>query len=161
MNKTILTKDQIEFLLKAWKTMTLTQISEAIGDDSTSRVNTFYNKRGISPMTMRELIANELFKIRDSGALFNSINEIAKYLKTDSTMIKRAMDEYGIEIKTAPEINIIKEKILNDFDNSIIESKENRSKFSVYTQSGSELIDEVRGVKTTKREKTLVSNGKF
>jgi hypothetical protein len=160
-----------QWLLKtAWKKMTLQQIALHI-NVSVSTIMTLYKKHNIEPMRKRDLVASQLLDLRDSGNADKLLKpkELAIMFDCSEPLIKEIIRDYKIDIPirkyNTPKVIIQqlvtdgkKTKSIEDYDKHIAEVKKRRSSFSVYTQSGSELTDAARGINTTIRPKTYLTN---
>jgi len=165
-----LTKEQEHWLANvAWKKFTLTQISKEL-KVSHSFVSQYYSSRGIECTTSRDLITQQVFKIAETREELHHY-EIAKELKCSPQMVKQILEMYDIkgvakkvslaeaaEIETKKEINKLKKNLFQEYKNKLNKVKKSRIAFTVYNQTGSDMLDDLRGIKTTGREDKYCTN---
>lgn len=157
-----------EWLLKtAWKKLTLKEIALEI-NVNVSALTQFFKRNNIEPVKKRDRIASQLIDLINSAEQpLKSGRELALLFDCSEVLIKEIIKEYNLDIKirayktnqikpaTAHEIKI---QAAKQRDSQIIDMRKQRAQFAVYTQSSSELIDECRGLKTTLRPKTYLTN---
>ena len=160
--------DVQEFLLKvAWKKMTLNQIAIHTGINI-STLKTLYTRHDIEPVKKRDLVASKLIDLYNTATEpLGSNREIALLLDCSEVLVKEIIRDYNLKIKirkykTGTQEPVsdreVKIKAAKKRDQEIIDTAAMRTKFAVYTQSGSELLDSVRQINTTGRPKTLLTN---
>lgn len=166
-----ITPDIEAFLLKAWKQMTITQISVET-KVPLSTLSVWFKRKGIEPTTQRDLVAKEIILMHAAGIILK-YRPIAEQLNCSQDLVKSIIKEYGLlddaPMKRGPakkpvvpnnKTEQFQADALRAYDKHIKETKERRAKFAVYDQYGSELLDELRNIQTSKREQTLASNGR-
>lgn len=171
-----MTEIQKQYVLKHWKTKTTTQLAVELNTAQAivrpADVHALLTKNNIQPITKRDLITKEVVKIFESGGN-KQITAIAAALKVSKQLITEIMEDLGFatgkskmpdEPKQTP---LSADEMLKRHDAIMAkrkarsaEIKAARAAFTVYNQTGSPLLDELRNIKTTEREKTLLSTGK-
>lgn len=164
-----------EYILNNWKKFTTSQLAlnltSATRTVYPSEVHTFLTKRGIEPVTKRDLVTKQVIELYGNG--MTTPSAIGSELKISAQLAKDIIEEYGLTIKgikvgprakanSAKDASEIKQKLLNleNKKKRSAEIKASRASFTVYNQTGSPILDELRNIKTTEREKTLLSTGK-
>ena len=164
----IISAEQREWLLKtAWKKHTLKEIAMRL-NINVSNITQLYKRHDIEPVKKRDRIASQLIDLRNSGNRpLKSGRELALMFDCSEVLIKDIIKEYKLDIKirayktkqekpaTEHEIKI---QAAKEHDSQILDMRKRRAEFAVYTQSSSQLIDECRGLKTTLRPKTYLTN---
>lgn len=165
MKPSAFTEEQKEWLLKvAWKKMTLNQISDELKINP-STISAFYKKHNIEPMTQRDLITRDIFALLDKGHVFKNIRSLSAKLNCSDNLVKSIVDDLCLLKENTPKalkgINISKDikQLDAELKKREEEKKERRSKLTKYTQTGSDILDDLRQTKTTERSAKLLSNG--
>lgn len=165
MKPSIFTPEQKEWMLKvAWKKKTITQIADELKTNRAT-VSLFYKKYDIEAMTQRDFITRDLFSLIDNGEDIKNISKLGSKLKCSDTLIKSILEDLDLlkEVgqKSMKGVNLSKDvkQLEKELSKREQDKKERRSKLTKYTQTGSDILDELRKTKTTERSTKLLSNG--
>lgn len=151
------------------------------------RMHQILKKNGITALKARDRLKIQLTELHAKDE-FTSLNEAAELFGVDKKTVQIAASELGIAPKTTLKVqadaeNRAKKEDKNEtrrlveiaIESGLIKPKNNTITktlpFGVprprkdrvpgqYTQTGSELLDELRGIKTTERAATLLTNNK-
>lgn len=164
-----------QYLLNAWKTKTLSQMC-AEKRINFSTLHVWFKKRGIEPITQRDLITKEIILMHEAGITLK-YRPIAEHLKCSQILVKGIIEELGYladtPMKRGPAPRAVQPEKIKDeqelrqmakmraYKAHEQETKKRRLQYAIYDQSGSELLDSLRNINTTKREKTLSTNGRL
>lgn len=170
-----MTEQQKQYVLTHWKTKTITQMAVELNSPKAvvrpADVHTFLTKNNIQPITKRDLITKEVIEIFEGNGN-KQVATIAANLKVSKQLVTEIIEDLGFaSSKSMPEEPKQKplsaDEMLKRHDAMMAkrkartaEIKAARAAFTVYNQTGSPLLDELRNIKTTEREKTLLSTGK-
>lgn len=163
-----ITPEEEKWLLSVgWKKHTLTQLADML-DCSPTPIKRILEKYDLTAMTKRELIAAEILKKYGTEIPLN-VHELAVEFNISDVLMKCIIDDYGIVLTEKPTISVSRTiklikpiKKEDDYTDSWLEKlkqrddrikkiKEARSAFTYYTQTGTDLTDSLRGIRTTKR----------
>jgi len=161
-------QDKKNWLLNtAWKKLTIKQIA-AESNINVSLISKFYKENNIEPVKRRDVIASGLIDLINTGNHeCKSVSDLALIFNCSTTLIKGIIDEYKLQFNIrkykngSEKISNINENRLQAAkarDEHILNMRKERANHAVYTQSGSQLIDDCRGLKTTLRLKTYLTN---
>lgn len=163
-------------LATGWKHFTLTQLSEKTNETTTTLIALF-KQHDIKPMTHRDIVTSKLLDVYNSPEC-KCVDDAAILCGCSTKLITEINEEWQLGIPSKMEYKKQQqaqlEKIKNlktqpipltsdvrQAINNII-GNDNRIERAagVYTQSGSEILDNLRGVQTTNRPETLLTNCK-
>lgn len=158
MSATKLTNEQIKWLITiGWKKKTVNQLAEELKVER-FLVAYIFKKHKIEPISNVDILATRLIDLCNDGHPYN-VMMLAEKLDTTTFLISEAIDEYGLfhgqtlkkgaKLKPKAPVLTLEEKIA---------AKKASKPPAVYSQSGSDLLDELRGIKTTNRESTLLTS---
>ena len=162
-----------KYILENWKKNTSTMLAEQLTTEERfvrpQDVQNFLVKNGISPITKRDLVTKDVIDVCGKG--ITEVKAIATMLKVSEWLVKEIVDENGLIVhkgKTGPKTkeensaaDLLAKKKIDVMIKKQERSKEikaSRASFTFYNQTGSQILDELREIKTTKRENTLLSN---
>lgn len=174
MPRIVLTDEQKHWLLTVgWKKHTLSQLAAQL-KITPSSISELLKANNIEPMTKRDFIAEGILEIYNKGGILEvkslSITlgcsqQLVKEIIEDfhlsyTTPAKAAAEKRAIESSKLTEDQILKLRLakLKEREKRSAEIKAARAGFTFYNQTGSPLLDEIRGIKTTKRENTLLTS---
>lgn len=149
-----------EFLLANYEILTLTDMAYELGV-STSRLSYSCQRLGITPLKRKKQVENF---IRDHNHW--PIERLAKVLEMGISHINAYLVEFAIELKPTPKAikrNIWDAEVLEyiaEIYGTITPSNIERPP-AIYTQTGSDFLDNRNGIKTTIRDIPLAIKAKI
>lgn len=158
-NKLRFNKQQEEWLLQvACKTLTLSEIALEL-KLSVSTVFNFFKRHNVKCITDRDRIAQKIIAMNEAHELIN-ITDLSLHFNCSEYLIEKILLEHGIKensIYVPPnkkkkiEEEEFLEELIKTHDSDIQAIKNRRAAYAVYNQTGSDAVDELRKIKTTKR----------
>jgi hypothetical protein len=169
-----MTEKQKQYVMDNWKLKTATVIAKELTTADnivrTSDVHAYLTRNDITPITKRDLISGKLVELYNNGII--QVAALSRELKVSQQLVKDITDELGLNIQKNRKRGPIAKDDLSEMDDlsksmmkqlkereaRIKEIRSNRASYTVYNQTGSPILDDLRNIKTTKRESTLLSN---
>lgn len=171
-----MTNETKQWLLQTgWKHYTLTQLAQKTGE-TTTIITTLFKANDIKPITHRDIVTGKLLDIYKSPEC-KSIDDAAILCGCSVRLITEINDEWQLGIPTKMEYKKRlaelegeqqgkkKQQRLPDevrgYVNALLRAQSGEKierAAGIYTQSGSEILDTLRGIKTTGRPNTLLTN---
>ncbi|HEX4852524.1 MAG TPA: hypothetical protein VFV08_17030, partial [Puia sp.] len=137
-----------EFVQLNGNKMTLEQIKEELGLENSEFIRRAVAKFNITLPTRKEVLIRWLWE-NDNYKSF-SVPVLSLKSGEPDQAIHAALKEMGVQAKPAAVDET--RKLMGGHKPKHVRAK------AVYTQTGSKVLDELRGIQTTKREPTLITN---